>query len=134
MDLEKIVYTALFIDDPEKLLKMFPSKHEKVFAHHSTIWYKPQSLENLEIGKKSALKIIGQVYDEKAFAILVENKKSKNQFPHITISCAENIRPVYSNELFEKAFEAHMVEIFDEPLYIEVTEGYVDNSGNTYLN
>lgn len=47
---EEIEYTALFVDNPEKLLKMFPAKHAKVFAHHSTNWYKPTSIEGLEIG------------------------------------------------------------------------------------
>ncbi len=131
---EEIEYTALFIDSPEKLLEMFPAKHSKVFAHHSTNWYKPVSSEGLEIGKKNTLKIIGQASDQKGFAVLVENAKSKNKFPHITISCAEGIAPVYSNELLEKASENGSLEMFQEPFFIEVTEGYVDMSKNLVLS
>lgn len=123
---EEIEYTALFVDSPEKLLQMFPAKHPKVFAHHSTNWYKPSSIEGLEIGKKNILKIIGQAYDQKGFAVLVENVKSKNKFPHITISCAEDIAPVYSNELLEKASRDGSLEMFKDPFFIEVTEGYSD--------
>jgi hypothetical protein len=123
---EEIEYTALFVDSPEKLLQMFPAKHLKVFAHHSTNWYKPTSSEGLEIGNKSLLKIIGQASDLKGFAVLVENAKSKNKFPHITISCAEGVAPVYSNELLEIASKDGSLEMFKEPLFIEVTEGYGD--------
>jgi hypothetical protein len=131
---EKIEYTALFVDSPEKLLQMFPAKHSKVFAHHSTNWYKPSSIEGLEVGKKSLLKIIGQAYIQKGFAVLVENTKSKNKFPHITISCAEGTAPVYSNELLEKAAKDGLLEMFKEPLFIEVTEGYGDFNDNIILS
>ncbi len=86
-----IEYTALFVDSPEKLLKMFEPKHKNIYAHHSTNWYKPTDVSDLEIGKKSALKIIGRAYDQSGDALLVENGKSKNKYPHITISCAENV-------------------------------------------
>lgn len=123
---EEIKYIGLFVDNPEKLLQMFPARHPKIFAHHSTNWYKPSSLEGLEIGKKIILKIIGQAYDKKGFAVLVENTKSKNKFPHITISCADDIAPVYLNKLFEKASKDGSLEIFKAPFFIEVTEGYSD--------
>lgn len=131
---EEIEYTALFVDSPEKLLQMFPAKQSKVFAHHSTNWYRPTSTEGLEIGKKSLLKIIGQAYDQNSLAVLVENAKSKNKFPHITISCAEDIAPVYSNELLEKASKDGSLEMLKEPLFIDVTEGYVDISKNLVLS
>lgn len=131
---EEIEYTALFIDNPSKLLEKFPAKHPKVYANHSTNEYKPKSLEDLELGKKQYLKIIGQAYDQKCFALLVENKKSKNKFPHITISCAEDIAPVYSNELLEKSAKNGSLERFKEFLFIEVTEGYVDLNKNIILS
>jgi hypothetical protein len=131
---EEIEYTALFVDSPEKLLKMFPAKHSKVFAHHSTNWYKPTSVEGLEIGNKNLLKIIGQASDQKGFAVLVENAKSKNKFPHITISCAEGVAPVYSNELLEKASRDGSLEMFKDPFFIEVTEGYGDFDDKTVLS
>lgn len=80
------------------------------------------------------MKIIGQAYDQKGFAVLVENAKSKNKFPRITISCAEGVAPVYSNELLEKASKEGSLEMFKEPLFIEVTEGYVDMSKNLVLS
>lgn len=129
-----IKYTALFIDHPETLLAQFPPKHTKVFAHHSTNWYAPTSLDTLEVGKKHTLKIIGQAYDEKAYALLVENPKSKNQFPHITISCSEDTSPVYSNDLLAVAHQNNIVEFFDIPHYIKTTEGYVTQNNEVILS
>ena len=131
---EEIEYTALFVDSPEKLLQMFPVKHTRVFAHHSTNWYKPNSTVGLEIGNKSLLKITGQAHDSKGFAVLVENTKSKNKFPHITISCAEGVAPVYSNELLEKALRNGSLEMFKDPFFIEMTEGYSDFNNKIILS
>ena len=130
---EEIEYTALFVDDQKRLLQLFPAKHVKVFAHHSTNWHKPINVDGLEIGRQSKLKIIGQAYDQNSFALFVENAKSKNKYPHITISCAEHIQPVYSNELLEKASENGSLELFKEPFFIEVTEGYADLNHNIIL-
>lgn len=72
------------------------------------------------------MKIIGRAQDEKGDALLVENKKSSNAHPHITLSCAEGVSPVYSNELIEKAIATNTVEYFQEPVGIDVIEGYSD--------
>jgi hypothetical protein len=124
----QIMYTAEFVLNKEELLKKFPPKHKKVFGHHSTIAFKPQSLEGIEVGKKSLMKIIGRAFDEKGDALLVENEKSNNENPHITLSCADGISPVYSNELLKKAIEDGTVEYFENPQEIEVIEGYSDGN------
>ncbi len=122
----KIIYTAQFIDNQSKLLQMFPVRHDKIFAHHSTNKFRPANTDGLEVGKKSELKITGQVHDEKCFALLVENPKSENKFPHITISCALDTNPIYAQELLERASLVGSIEYFPEPFYIAVTEGYFD--------
>ncbi len=126
MNTEQILYTAFFVDNPEKLLAMFPPKHPDIYAHHSTNWYKPTDTKNLEIGGKMTLKIIGEAFDDKGHALLVENPKSKNKYPHITISCAKGVPAVYSNELLEKASANGSLTVFKKPFFIEATEGYAD--------
>ncbi len=121
-----IMYTAEFVKDVQNLLKKFPPKHKKVFGHHSTIAFKPDNLDGIEIGKETIMKIIGRAYDEKGDALLVENLKSKNEYSHITLSCSEGIPAVYSNELFKKAALANTIEYFSNPEEIEVIEGYSD--------
>jgi len=119
-----INYTAEFVKDTPSLLKQFVPKHEKVFGHHSTIAFKPDNLDQIEIGKEYKLKVIGRVFDDKGDALLVDNNKSNNKYPHITLSCAAGVSPVYSNELIEKAVAAGTVEYFQNPFEIEVVEGY----------
>ena len=84
--MSNIWYSAWFVTDPEKLKKDFPPKHAKVFAHHSTIAFKPESDAGLEVGKQVTIKVLGRASDDKDDALLVENPKSKNEFPHITLS------------------------------------------------
>lgn len=131
--IENIKYTALFVDHPEKLIEQFPPKHIKVYGHHSTIQFKPKNLDDLELGKKSMLKIIGRAFDDKGDVLFVINEKSKNEFAHITLSCTENTPTMYSNELLKKSYINGSLEMFD-PVLIEVTEGYCDMDGKVTLN
>ncbi len=125
-----IKYTAEFVKDVQSLLNKFPPKHKKVFSHHSTIAYRPDSLDGIEMGKESRMKIIGRVFDEKGDALLVENSKSKIEYPHITLSCVEGVPPFYSVELIKKAIASNTVEYFSEPYEIEVMEGYSDGESD----
>ncbi len=127
---QKIIYTALFVDNRSELIELFTPKHSTVFAHHSTIAFRPSSLEGIEIGKKVKLKILGRATDEKGDALLVEKYKTLNVHPHITLSCADGVAPSYSKELLERAFENNKVEMFDTPIEISVTEGFFDGDSD----
>ncbi len=121
----EIRYTALFVKDIDALLDVFPPKHKKVFAHHSTIEYKPENLCGIEIGKEYKLKIIGHAHDEYGDDLLVDNVKSQNKYPHITLSRGENAPALYSKILFDKAIESNSIKYFDNE-YIDVVEGFSD--------
>lgn len=127
-------YSGLFIVNKDELLRLFPPKHKKIFAHHSTIEFKPRNINNIAVGKKYEIKILGRATDNKGDALLVENPKSKNKYPHITVSCAEGIPPMYSNELLERAAQNDSIIYFDKPVSISVIEGYVDNSNKLIIN
>jgi hypothetical protein len=118
---KEIKFTALFVKDKKDLLKRFPPKHENVFADHSTIEFKPQNLEKIEIGKEYSIKIIGRAYDQYGDDLLVENLKSKNKYPHITISRTQNAPALYSNLLFQKSVKEKTMEYFanEEVVVIE---------------
>lgn len=117
-----IKYTALFIDNREKILNFFDPKHSNIFCDHVTLRYKPDNLDSIDLGKKSTLRIIGRAFDEKGDALLVDTDRSNNKYPHITLSCVDGVRPVYSNELFQK----EKIEYFDNPFVADVIEGYFD--------
>ncbi len=125
-----ILYTALFVKDVDGLLKRFPPKHKKVFGNHSTIEYKPENLDGIEIRKEYKVKIIGRAWDEFGDDLLVENPKSKNRYPHITLSRGEGAPQLYSKILFEKAITSNSIEYFNGE-EVEVVEGYSD--GNKYF-
>lgn len=127
---EKILYTGFFVLTPKELIKKFPPKHSRTFAHHITISFKPKDLEGIELGKRIQAKIIARVSDDKGDALLVENNlKSDFKHPHITLSCAMGVMPVYSNEMIEKAIAAGNLEYFKEPVTVETLEGYVNGKG-----
>jgi len=56
--------------------------------------------------------------------LLVENPKSTNKYPHITLSCSEGVSPVYSNQLIENAVAKNTIQYLSEPIELEMTEGY----------
>lgn len=128
-----IWYTALFVADPKELTRMFPPIHEVVFAHHSTIQFEPESLEGIHIGEKWNLEILGRAKDDKGDALLVKNPKSKNKFPHITLSCKKGVDPIYSNELLEKALLEGKLEHFNPSFFIEAWEGYGDHDNKIFV-
>lgn len=127
-------YTALFVENIPALFGQFPPKHAVVHGHHSTIMFAPKTLDGVEIGKKFNLKIIGRAYDEKGDALLVENSKSTNTHPHITLSCAEGISASYSNELIEKAIASSSVEYFETPVEVATIEGYADEQDTVFIS
>ncbi|MBM3206882.1 MAG: hypothetical protein FJZ43_04660 [Candidatus Staskawiczbacteria bacterium] len=129
---QAIKFTALFVKDTQELLNKFPPKHKKVFGHHSTIEFKPQNLDGLEIGKEQEIRIIGRASDEFGDDLLVENVKSKNKYPHITLSRDENAPPLYSKILFEKAVGSKTIEYFNNES-VKVIEGYSDFNNNIFL-
>ncbi|MEK7658278.1 MAG: hypothetical protein AAB352_00230 [Patescibacteria group bacterium] len=69
-----VIYSAFFVDDPEKLKQKYPPVFPKEFYHHSTIEYRPKNgKQGLEVGKKVQLEIIGRVTSDKVDALLVVN-------------------------------------------------------------
>jgi hypothetical protein len=130
MNTPNVIYTALFVDDGRLLTQLFVPRHEIVLAHHTTIAFRPGSLDGIEIGKRQQMKIIGRVTDEKADALLVENPKSTNKYPHITLSTMKGVPPTYANEMIEQAKKEHLFELFHEPTIIDVTEGYFNGTSD----
>lgn len=89
-------YTGIFVDKNELMAK-YPPVHPNIFYHHSTIEFKPKSIESLPLGQEIELKIIGRLTTDKVDALLVDNPLSKNAYPHITLSTAEGVNPFESN-------------------------------------
>jgi len=122
---ESVVYTAQFVEDTEGLLKQFPPKHQNIFATHSTISFRPDTgLKGIAVGEKTRMKVIARVFDIRGDALLVENSKSENEHPHITLSCADGVPAKYSKEMIAAALKKGKVKFFNEPVEVDVIEGY----------
>jgi len=105
-----VLYTAIFLTEAavEDLKRLFPPRHSKVHAHHVTLVFRPspKDLETLEphLGKEVEFEVVGQASDARGQAVKVtvpEALRLDGQVHHITVSCAEGISPVYSNELLK---------------------------------
>jgi hypothetical protein len=111
--MKKISYIGLFLTEESRkvLLDRIKPKHGTVTADHITLAFAP-SEEVLEIlkpklGRLYSIKLSGQASDEKGQAVAVERDELpfiENAFPHITVSCAAGVKPVYSNELLKMAW------------------------------
>jgi mRNA-degrading endonuclease toxin of MazEF toxin-antitoxin module len=133
--MDNIYYTCLFVEDRVTLLQKFKPVHKHVVAHHSTISFKPDSLESLNgfrVGHTLKIKVLGRVLDEFADAILIENNLSKKQYPHITISHVDGVERNYSDTMIEKAVGENKVEYFKDEIYLNLTVGWVDMGKKEY--
>lgn len=120
---DKIKYEAYFVDKPSLLKQIFPPIYPNTFYHHMTIALSPKELEYPDaIGQKIKLPIIGRITTDRVDALLVDSKISKNNYPHITLSTAEGVKPFESNIAFKQTPE--QIEYFDSPMFIDVTYGY----------
>ena len=126
-----IVYTALFVNDINKLKEQFKPVHPNLYYHHSTNEFKPKDTYNLEIGKIYSMKVLGRLTTDNVDALIVDNPKSKNKYPHITLSTAVGIKPFQSND--EILNNLHKIEKIDD-VYIDVTEGYFDGKNDITEN
>jgi len=101
-----IIYNAIVLTDEsvQKLKKDFPPLHPNEFYHHVTLNFgKKQFPENL--GEEVTFRVVGHAYDEKGQAVVVTDISSDNEVPHITLSCADGVKPVYSNELVKSGYD-----------------------------
>lgn len=83
-------------------------------------------MDGVEVGKNTKIKIIGRAYDEYGDDLLIENPKSKNKYPHITLSRADGAPRLYSQILFAKDNTENNMEYFENE-YVEVVEGYCED-------
>ena len=84
----------------------FPPSFNDTFYHHMTIQFGGNiSVEG--VGTEVELKVIGYKGDDKAEAVVVSGvPRADGKVPHITLSVAPGVKPVYSNELVKSGLTA----------------------------
>lgn len=105
MEKANIVYIAAVLDNADILQGI----HEVRYAHHVTLRYGGISQLPSFIGRSIEMTMLEYFCDDKADCIKVSIKDpdiaqysmSSGQVPHVTLTCAKGIRPVYSNTLMK---------------------------------
>lgn len=107
----QFVYTGVFLteDFRDLLLRRFPPRHKNVYADHITLCFKPGITEGLKVLHHEHTEVlfcvVSHVSDEKGQIVGIEwlrpmeDFKISNDHLHITISCADGVEPIYSNDL-----------------------------------
>ena len=100
-------YIAVVLDEKSvaSLKEEISPLHKKLFYHHMTMAYMPDELTYKKyedsIGKQIELSVTGVCFDDKGQAAIIETNLSEKEVPHITLSCEENTKPVYSDILLK---------------------------------
>lgn len=92
-----VIFTAQNVDNPNELMRKYPSQLPNKYYHHSTNKFGKQPFDKRE-GQKLNLHIIGRLITDKVDALVVENPNSYNEIPHITLATSNGIKPFQSNE------------------------------------
>lgn len=115
------IYWAVKLDGASRalLLSKCPPLHTNIFAEHMTVVFKPSDDQDNKLksllGSNTVLTVVGEAYDDRGQAVAVECEdkvSSMNNVPHITISCANGTKPVYSNALLQVGTNYHDVAPF----------------------
>lgn len=110
------IYWAVKLDSKSvaSLLSSFPPIHPNIYAEHVTIIYKPTNkqdeLMEKVLGKEVNLQTTAFVHNSRGQAVVVSGVERINPgVPHITISCAPGVSPVYSNILIKEGREVPII-------------------------
>lgn len=112
-----VIYTGLFLKEKSRLqlLTFFKPKHPNLYADHATLVFRPspeqvRQIEEYNLGDDEIVELrpTGYAEDEKGQVLLVEPLSPlkvdvTTSCLHITISCANGVSPVYSNDLARNA-------------------------------
>ena len=108
-----VVYSAILIDASDRKRITENAVHPNLYGEHVTLWYHGSDggTATPYAGERVELHLTSHFSDDKGEAWLVEcgnvhvrEIKEPSQVMHVTVSCADGIKPVYSNELVRHAF------------------------------
>tara|TARA_R100000655_G_scaffold77867_1_gene117144 strand:+ start:3104 stop:4381 length:1278 start_codon:yes stop_codon:yes gene_type:complete len=112
-----IIYTAAFPNT--NIFEKYECIHPKQYGHHMTVSYRPEELD-VDMGRKTVLKVVGRLTTDKIDALILENSVSKNFHPHITLSTRYGIEPSEVNYFID--IHKDKIESLDDT--IKATYGF----------
>lgn len=112
----RVVYIGVFLtpESRTKLLSRIVPVHDVVYAHHATVLFAPKPEDLVDFARQENVKFqaVGYSSDDRGQAVLLRGLKTANANPHITISCTQDTKPNYSNELLQ----LHEAVLLEEPI------------------
>ena len=131
--MSKTLYWAVKLDSSSvaKLLSKLPPIHPNVYAHHITLAFRPNEMEeelwSSRHGESVTLTVDKFAFDESGQAVIVGGiDRSRGGIPHVTISCANGVKPVYSNTLLASG------ELHDLSESLNITGVILRNNGKDW--
>lgn len=122
---DRLLFSAFLLTDTARNLiqAQFGAVHGTIFSHHCTVAFRPA--EPILDGLRHTIRAVGRLITDKVDCLIIDRATyfGLNEFPHITLSCAEGVSPVQSN--WELASKAHLVQWFDTPVELETRTGNV---------
>lgn len=106
----KLVALYLDPDSKAKLLEKVPAAHTTIHAGHITLALSSEiTKESLvfPLGESRTVRVLGVAQDSKGQAVVVDGSTlilAKGRTAHITVSCADGVKPMYSKELISRGF------------------------------
>jgi len=111
-----------YLVKPEQIKRIASPVHCNHFMHHITVDFGIPNNSPLPSNPNN-VQVIGVASDDKAQALVVsvdgKKERSNGQVFHITVSTADNVKPVYSNRLLESGYTPiNPINIDVEPSFV----------------
>jgi len=116
------IYSGVFLklDDGERqsLLSRFGRLHPTAHLHHLTIKFRPHwdEVRALPLGQEVKLKVIGQLDTDEVQVFVIDPDslpcECANEVPHITVTTASGVPPLYSNDALKNNGWCEVDEFF----------------------
>ena len=120
-------YLAVVLDRQSHLELKKLAKHEKVHCHHANLQFGVRDVDVADwIGRTVEMKSRWLYQDNDAAALTIQFMDPEvtglcwDRFAHITLSCAEGVKPSYSNKMIEESSGGDYQSLGDIPLLGEI--------------
>ena len=132
---KEVQETALIVDNPDKLKKVYAPAHTNQVYTHMTLLEKEniteEYLDKYPIGTKKKLKIVGRYRSDRMDVIIVEAPgMSQNSQPFIVLALEEGVSMEEVQPALFKAKNDSKIKTYKTNRYVDTTFGYIDGNGN----
>ena len=130
---KNILFTALFVNDINKLKKVYKPVHPNEHYNHIILMKKnlfsKNYIDNFPIGKQKKIKIVGRYKSDRMdVLILEEGRLSQYKNPFIVLSLADNVSMEEVHPALYEAGKSTKIKMYKSPRYVNTTFGYMNGN------